>query len=356
METVQSLEWVRNNNLYELAKSASLSLKNVFIPCLNVQHEKVLIIGDTGVEDKRVSAVLSAGYYLASESLRLNSKLVMQDIKNRGHQADDDVINSLETLEDGSVLIITASDKLGALEDLGKSFRKLCVKKNFRFVSAMSLGDLSTSQTDAVISAIDINYKPLQTQQEMIKQAITGGEEIHVTTSAGTDFHYNVKGMKAVSSDGIYTVPGSGGNLPAGEVFVPINGKRAEGKVVIDGSSRTHKHTLIIKDPITLTIEDGSVVQIEGGDEAKKLESTLNWAASKSKHPNSVRRVGELGIGMNPKASIIGSMVVDEKTLGTAHIGLGSNYWFGGSIYSLIHLDQVFKNPVITIDGKKLEI
>jgi hypothetical protein len=356
METVESLEWVRNNNLYEAAKKASFFLKNVFTPCLGVHDEKVLIIGDKGLKNRRIPGVLSAAYYLAAENLRLNTKMVIQNMKSRGQQADEDVINALENLEDGSIIIINASDKLGALEDLGKSFRKLCIKKNYRFVSAMSLGSLLTKQIDAVISAIDINYKPLQTQQEKIKQTLTEGSDIHIKTKAGTDLHYNVKGMKAISADGIYTSAGLGGNLPAGEVYIPVNGKRADGTIVVDGSSRTHKYTNLIKTPIKLKVEEGSVTQITGADEAQKLEKSLDWAASKSKHPNSVRRVCELGIGVNPKAQVIGSMVVDEKTLGTAHIGLGSNYWFGGSIFSIVHLDQVFKDPVIKVDGKKLEI
>ena len=356
METVESLGWIRNNNLYDLAKNASLYLKNIFIPCLNIKDEKVLIIGDKGLKSRRVAAVLSAGYYLAAESLRLNTKVVLQNIKNRGQQADDDVIQALENLEEGSVVIINGSDKLGSLEYLGKSFRKLCIKKKYRFVSAMSLGCLSTKEVDAIISAINVNYKPLQTQQEKIKQILDEGAEIHIKTKAGTDLHCNVRGMKAVSADGAYLSPGSGGNLPAGEVYIPINGKRVEGKVVIDGSSRTQKYTTLIKKPITLKVEDGSITKVEGGEEAKKLERTLSWAASKSKHPNVVRRIGEFGVGVNPKARIIGSTVIDEKTLGTAHVGIGSNYCFCGSIYSIIHLDQVFKDPVIKVDGKKLEI
>lgn len=69
-----------------------------------------------------------------------------------------------------------------------------------------------------------------------------------------------------------------------------------------------------------------------------------------------MRRICELGIGLNPNASIIGAMIVDDKTLGTAHIGIGSNYWFGGNIYAIIHLDQVFKNPTIYFDGELLKI
>ncbi len=93
-----------------------------------------------------------------------------------------------------------------------------------------------------------------------------------------------------------------------------------------------------------------------GGKEAKELENTLNWAASVAKHPGSVRRICELGIGLNPKAKIIGATIVDDKVLGTAHVGIGSNYWFGGNIYAIIHIDQVFKAPKIEFDGKVMEI
>ena len=82
----------------------------------------------------------------------------------------------------------------------------------------------------------------------------------------------------------------------------------------------------------------------------------MNWAATQAKNPGSVRRICEFGIGLNPKAKIIGATIVDEKMLGSAHIGIGSNYWFGGTIFAIIHLDQVFKNPKVYCDGKLIEV
>ena len=61
-------------------------------------------------------------------------------------------------------------------------------------------------------------------------------------------------------------------------------------------------------------------------------------------------KIGELGIGLNKKASLIGCTVVDEKLLDTCHFAIGSNYWFGGPIKSKIHLDQVLKKPKIFIE------
>ena len=355
METVESINWLKENNLYDSAKTTSYILKKIFIPCLAVKDEKVLIIGDKGAKDKKISSILAGAYYLAAEELKLNAKLVLQGVKSRGAIADSDVIASLADLEEGSAVFVTASDKLGSLEGLGKSYRQLCKKRSHKFVSALSLGDLDNGQLSDIISAIDVNYPLLKIQHDKLKALLDNGNELHITTKSGTDISCGIKGMQAVSADGNYTQPGTGGNLPAGEVYIPPNGKNVNGRVVIDGSSRNHKHTRLIKEPIKLQIEEGKVISIEGGEEAEQLEQALSWAETNSKYPGSVRRVGEFGIGLNPKAKIIGSTLVDEKALGTAHIGIGSNYWFGGNIYAIIHLDQIFKDPEIKIDGELLK-
>ncbi|MFH0868132.1 MAG: aminopeptidase [Candidatus Woesearchaeota archaeon] len=356
MDTVESLNWLKKNNLYELSEKLTLQVKKVFVPCLGVKDEKILVVGDLGVENKNIAAVMSGAYYLAAQQLNLDAKLVFQEAKSRGDIADQDVVNSLSELPDKNVIILNLSDKLGNIKELGKSFRRWIRKKNHRFVSAMSLGDLETDKVEEIVGAMDVNYKPFQARHEKLRQIFDSADEIHVTTEAGTDLHYNIKGINGIVADGNYTTPGSGGNLPAGEVYAPPNGKRIEGKVVIDGSSRIQSGTLLIKDPITLKIEDGNIIEIKGGIEAKELENTLNWAASVAKHPGSVRRICELGIGLNPQAKIIGATIVDDKVLGTAHIGIGSNYWFGGNIYAIIHLDQVFKNPKIYFDDKLAEL
>lgn len=356
METVESLNWLKKNNLYELSEKISFRIKKVFVPCLGVKDEKLLVVGDTGSENRSIAAVMSGAYYLAAQQLKLDAKLVFQKVRSRGDVAEQDIIGSLSELPDSNIIILNLSDKLGSIKDLGKSFRRWIKKKNHRFVSAMSLGDLNTDKINFIADAMDISYKPFQASHEKLKQLFDSTEEIHVTTEAGTDLYYNIKGIDGIMADGNYTAPGSGGNLPAGEVYAPPNGKRIEGKIVIDGSSRVQNGTLLIKDPITLKVEDGNITEITGGKEAKELENTLNWAASVAKHPGSVRRICELGIGLNSKAKIIGATIVDDKVLGTAHVGIGSNYWFGGNIYAIIHLDQVFRNPKFYFDGKIVEV
>ncbi len=356
METLESLQWLKQNNLFGLAQDISMSLKKIFVPCLAIKNEKILIIGDKGFKGKELSAVLSGAYYLAAESMNIDTKLVLQNVKTRGSIADDNVVSSLDELSEGNVVFLNMSDRLGSIKELGKSFRKLSKKKKFRFVSTPSLGNLKVGSIQHLISAIDVNYKLLQVQHDSLRKLMDEANEIHVKTKAGTDLYFDVNGMNAEAADGNYTLPGKGGNIPAGEVYIAPKGKKVNGTVVIDGSSRNRKNTVLIKKPITLKIEEGSIVDIKGEEEAKLLNDTLDWAANISKHPGSVRRIGEFGIGLNSKAKIIGATIVDEKSLGTAHIGIGSNYWFGGTIYSKIHLDQIFKDPKIYFDGKKLTI
>ena len=356
METIESLNWLKSNNLYDMSQKLSLNIKKVFAPCLGVKDEKILVIGDTGFENKNVAAVMSGAYYLAARQLNLDAKLIFQSPKSRGDIADNNIVSSLSELKERNVIILNLSDKLGNIKELGKSFRRWVKKRNHRFVSAMSLGDLATDKINLITDAMDVNYKPFQANHEKLKKMFDDAEEIYITTDAGTDLHYNIKGINGISADGDYTKPGTGGNLPAGEVYAPPNGKRVEGTVVIDGSSRVQNGTILVKEPITLKIKEGNITEISGGKEAKELEDTLKWAASVAKHPGSVRRICELGIGLNPKAKIIGATIVDDKVLGTAHIGIGSNYWFGGNIYAIIHLDQVFRNPKVYFDGKLMDI
>ena len=180
MDTVASLNWLKKSSLYELSEKLSSQIKKLFGPCLNVKDEKVLVVGDTGFQDKSIAAVLSGAYYLAAQQLSLDAKLVFQSVKSRGDNADEDVANSLSELPEHNIIILNMSDKLGSVESIGKSFRRWVKKKNHRFVSAMSLGDLNTGKIDSIADAMDVSYKPFQASHEKLKQQFDGAEEIHI--------------------------------------------------------------------------------------------------------------------------------------------------------------------------------
>ncbi|MFC1705032.1 aminopeptidase, partial [Nanoarchaeota archaeon] len=238
----------------------------------------------------------------------------------------------------------------------GKSYRKFVKSRNHRFVSTPSLGRLSNDKFPILVDSINIDYNALKESANKLKPTFDDGKELHVTAPGGTDLFMDIGGKESLNNIGEYKLPGTGGNMPAGEIYTAPSGKKINGKIVIDTSLSYRGGSTVVQNPVTLVVEDGKVVDIQGSKEADILKATLEWAESKAKHPWGIRRIGEFGLGLNPKAKVIGATIVDEKVLGTAHFALGSNYWFGGSIYAIIHLDQIFKSPTIYVDGEQLEL
>jgi leucyl aminopeptidase (aminopeptidase T) len=172
------------------------------------------------------------------------------------------------------------------------------------------------------------------------------GETIKVTSPAGTNLKAIIKGRKPNIETGICHKPGDFGPPPDVEVNIsPVEGS-AEGFLVVDASA---SGIGLIKDPIKVTIKGGFITNIDGGEEAEKLKKMLETA----RDPN-VYNIAEVGLGLNPKARLIGRLLEDEGALGTAHIGVGSSLPLGGKIQASLHIDLMIRNPTVKIDEKTI--
>ncbi|MEK6969798.1 MAG: aminopeptidase [Nanoarchaeota archaeon] len=321
---------------------------------LKVKKEEILIISDYGKGGNNLSNMLGYGYYHAAKNKGLNVNLLFQEVKKGFMFADDHVVNAIEKLDQNNIIVVAASNKLGRMGEQ-KSFRSFCKDRGHRFLSATGLGDVNSSYFNLFMEAMNVNYARMKKKGLSIKKIWDKAEEIRVKTDAGTDVTFNVSGMKAIANIGEYHESGSGGNMPAGEVYIAPQGYHGvNGVVVIDGSIKTDNGALLIDEPVKMYIQEGRVVKVEG-KYAHLLEETFQKYEERAKFPEHVRHIGELGIGINPGAVLIGSMIMDEKVLGTGHIAVGSNYWFGGDIKTVYHGDQIFKNPVFYVDGKKMD-
>ncbi len=322
---------------------------------LKVKREEILIISDYGKGGNNLSNMLGYGYYRAARSKGLNVNLLFQEVKKGFMFADDHIVNAIEKLEKNNIIIVAASNKLGRMGEQ-KSFRSFCKERGHRFLSATGLGDVNSGYFNLFLEAMNVNYARMKKKGLAIKKIWDKAEEIRVKTDAGTDVTFNVSGMKAIANIGEYHKPSTGGNMPAGEVYIAPQGYQGvNGVVVIDGSIKTDGGALLIDKPVKMYIQEGRVVKVEG-KYAQLLEETFQKYEERAKFPEHVRHISELGIGINPGAVLIGSMIMDEKVLGTGHIAVGSNYWFGGQIKTVYHGDQIFKNPIFYVDGKKMEL
>lgn len=207
-----------------------------------------------------------------------------------------------------------------------------------------------------------IDYELLQARCKKLEELFTNAKSVHITAPAGTDVTISVENRKLMFDDGDFSKPGTGGNIPAGEVFIsPVVGK-TEGTIVYDGSMTFSDGDSILETPITCKIENGFVTDIKGGAEARRLLKTITEAETRpftlekekklpagqaAVYKRNARNIGELGIGLNSAAQITGNMLEDEKAFNTCHFAIGENY--DNDAPALIHLDGVVRSPTITV-------
>lgn len=354
MDSKELLEMLNKERLLPYIRRNVPVLKKVLKRCLDARDEHVLLVMDRGFFNRRLSPMLGATYLLAAEELGMDSSVMLQDPKNKGDVAEDKVLNALKRQKDKNIVITNVSVNLGKLTHVTKSFRETMRLKSNKFTSMSSLGGLENRYYPVVINAIDVDYKVMQDTADRLKSLLDKGTTVHISTKAGTSLKMSIKCCNAIANDGRYGYTGRGGNIPAGEVYIPPVEGTAEGKAVIDGSIRHRKGTMLVKEPVILEIRKGSIISVKGDIESKMLGETMAWAEGKARYPENVMKIAELGIGVNPNCRVIGQTTVDEKTIGTCHIANGSNSWFGGSIKSMIHLDHVMKDVTLRIDDEEI--
>lgn len=340
--------------IMERIESHHSKFYRVLKTCLNIKGERILVISDGGVGENALAAMMGYGYYSAAKKEGMDAELHFQEMREGFMQAEKNVQEALESLPQESVILLSVSDKLGLLGKR-KSFRSFCQERGHRFLSVTGLGSVKAHNFDLFLEAMNVNYNRMNKVGQAIKKKWDQANEIRVKSEAGTDLKFDVAGMKAVANVGLYHEKGSGGNMPAGEVYIPPRGYHGvEGVLVVDGSLKIDQETILAEEPVRIYIREGRIASMEG-KHAPLLEKAFQKYERRAKYPSRIRHACELGVGINPGAILLGSTIVDEKVLGTAHVAFGSNYWFGGGIKTLYHGDQVFKKPVFYVDGKKMD-
>jgi aminopeptidase len=195
------------------------------------------------------------------------------------------------------------------------------------------------------------DYGALRERTLRLAERLHGSERVRVTTPAGTECTFGVAGREWLRDDGLLDTPGAFGNLPAGEVFIAPLATGADGVCVIDRSIALAGEGLV-DEPIELTFREGRIVGIEGGRSAAATRAAIAEAGS------GADVVAELGIGTNDRARITGSVITDEKVLGTAHVAFGDNASpsYGGDNRAAIHVDGVMADATIEADGRVVMI
>lgn len=189
-----------------------------------------------------------------------------------------------------------------------------------------------------------VDVRAIAARTERIAARLAAARHVRVWTAAGTALDLDVAPGSVRGSGGLLERPGMFDNLPSGEVELRPAPGSARGRVVVDGSMAAIGD-LAGTEPIVLELEDGRVARVTGGDTAAALEQMLGAFGPAAFH------FAELGLGTNHAARVVGSILEDEKALGTAYVGVGSDLSAGGSVDVPLHLDGVLLAPDIDVDG-----
>jgi aminopeptidase len=349
------------NKINSIAHSAQIVVKDVLAI---KKDEQFLIITNPGGDVEEISKAL----YAAAIEEGAEATLVIQNEKSQVDFANKAALSAFESKPE--VFASISANKLGkdlrasVTPFIGTSGRKINHIFDYQIDETKSLRAIWTPgiTVDMFRRTAGIDYPLLQRRCSAIMNALTGAEYIRVTAPGGTDIKVPVLGRKPMSDDGDFTKGGSGGNIPAGEVFIsPLPGK-SEGMIIFDGSISLNECDMIVDTPVRVVYKAGFITEISGGKEAELLKASIELGEKKAldfeaegkigkgegaSYAKNARGLGELGIGLNPSAGIRGNMLEDEKAFHTCHFAIGSNY--DNDAEAMIHLDCLVKNPTIIV-------
>jgi len=212
-----------------------------------------------------------------------------------------------------------------------------------------------TCTAEMFARTVPVDYELMKRRAGELKRLLDDANRARVTSPGGTDLTVELGGKKAMVDDGDFTMPGMGGNLPAGETFVaPAQG--TQGVIVFDGTVDLVPDPEKPDVPVRVEVEDCFVTGIEGGKTADRLRAVLEngekQAVEQNFEPHNAWHLGEFGLGLNPSARLVCNMLEDEKVEGTIHIAIGLDFDF--EYQAVVHQDCIVLHPTVEIDGRKI--
>src|SRR5574341_1003644 len=291
-----------------LSKAARNALKH----CFNLQSEETVLV----ITDEPLRKI---GYCFFEQAKVISRNTALLEITPREHHGAEPPLAVARMMKEFQVLIIPTSRSMSHTQ-----------ARREASAAGARCATLPGITFDTMKRTLNANYEKIAQRSKKVAERLQGARTAKITSPAGTDITMSIDGRKCEPDTGLIYNSGDFSNLPAGEAYLaPLEGT-AQGTLVIDGSMAAIGK---LKKPITMQVNSGFVRKISGGAEAKKLKAMLDSVGELAYN------IAELGIGTNDKAKLVGSVLEDEKVMGTVHMALGDNMSMGGKISVRSHLD-----------------
>ena len=295
------------------------------------EGETLLVLADTWTDTDIAKACLSAGINAGVHTqLLLMPKMSQMDTR--------DFNPSVAGAIQGADVVLG----LCKTQFVQKAASRKARENGTRMVSTVPKGI-----EDYVIEGIvEVDYPRMVEVGERICALWEATETCRLESPLGTDVQFRLKGRPALLGDGMATEPGEADFFPGVQVSIAPVEETINGTIVIEGSISPGG---LVREPVTVRLENGVIRAIEGGLDASGWEARLRSSGDpKAFH------VCHYTIGLNPRATMTGNMIEDERVVGAVTFGFGNqDPKFQGDVGSAaVHADVVLVSPTIYLDGE----
>lgn len=302
----------------------------VVTTCVKVQPEEEVVIVTEESKMRIAEAVATAVYRVGAQPI-----LVVMEPRDHDSQEPPKAIAAAMKASDAFISIVGKSiTHTNAVKDAVQNGSRGVVLTQF-------------SEDMLIHGGIEGDFEEAKIVCKAMAAALAGSKEIVLTTANGTNLRYSAEGRRGNS---LYCMVEKGqfSTIPTVEANVsPLEGT-ANGVIVADASI-PYIGIGVLDEPVRAVVENGRIVSIDGGKQAKMLIADLE-----AKHDPNVYNIAEMGVGLNPKCSFMGFMLEDEGVFGSAHIGIGTSITLGGTVKAACHYDLIMRDATIVADGKTL--
>jgi 2,5-dihydroxypyridine 5,6-dioxygenase len=200
---------------------------------------------------------------------------------------------------------------------------------------------------------------PTRELRERVEAALTRlqkARRLRFTNPAGTDVSYDLGQYPALCEYGFTDTPGRWDHWPSGFVFTGGDDGSVSGTVVMAPGDIMYPFKTYVREPITFTIRSGSIVQIDGGLDAKLIRDHMASFGDPRAYA-----ISHIGWGLNQHAQWIseamgvGGIGMEGRSFyGNVLFSTGPNTELGGSNDTRCHLDLPMKGCSLTLDDEPI--
>ena len=201
---------------------------------------------------------------------------------------------------------------------------------------ARQLGLTCAALEELLLPALDISVEELTAVIAPVLAVVQGGQQLTIRTDDRAELHVHV-GDRQWRGGGV--LGGAVSNLPEGSIHTTVVEDQTQGSLWLPRAGDAWN--------VLLYFQAGRIVDIEAERGADALQALF------ARHTGEPRRIGHLGIGLNPYLRRpIGWTLVDEHVYGALFISLGENRYMGGHNESSLNVDYALPGATLFVDGR----